>query len=181
MDFKILGPLEVVADGVQVPLGGPKPRRLMAVLLLNRNRVVSTDRLVDLLWAADRPSDAVAGLRSYVSRLRTVLGEVSGRARLEFQAPGYRLTVTDDELDAARFEGMIVRARQDIEAGNDARAERLLDAALGLWRGPALADVELASGPDEAELAPVGQVLAGRLTVRSTARQQEGSQGPEQP
>lgn len=177
MDFKILGPLEVVADGAQVPLGGPKPRRLMAVLLLNRNRVVSTDRLVDLLWAADRPSDAVAGLRSYVSRLRTVLGEVSGRARLEFQAPGYRLTVSDDELDAARFERMMVRARQVIEAGDDAGAERLLAAALGLWRGPALADVELASGPDEAELARLEELRLAATEHRAEALLHLGGAG----
>ena len=84
MEFRILGPLEVVDRGKPVPVGGPKPRALLAVLLLADGAVVSTDRLVTAVWGADPPRDAVGALRAYVSRLRVVLPD-----RLRWRAPGY--------------------------------------------------------------------------------------------
>ena len=111
MEFGILGPLEVTSGGVPVPIGGSKPRALLAVLLLHRDSVVSVDRLVAAMWGDDPPADALSGLRTYVSRLRAVLGGASESPRLRFQAPGYRLSVTAEELDAARFERLVAEAR----------------------------------------------------------------------
>ncbi|MDQ3995375.1 MAG: AAA family ATPase, partial [Actinomycetota bacterium] len=122
MKFRILGPLEVVADGNALDLGGPKQRALLAILLLEANRVVSSDRLIEALWEEAPPGTAQKALQVYVSQLRKLLG----RERLETQAPGYRLRVEPDELDLARFEHL--------------RQEGKLREALALWRGPPLAE-----------------------------------------
>jgi DNA-binding SARP family transcriptional activator len=133
MEFRILGPLEVVEEGQTLSLGGTKQRALLACLLLRANQVVSTDRIVDELWGEEPPATAVKTIQVYVSRLRKELGE----RRLVTRAPGYVLHVERSELDLARFEELVGAAR-----GLDpkAAAEALRD-ALALWRGPALADL----------------------------------------
>src|SRR5438445_1937002 len=103
MDFRILGPLEVVADGQEVPLGGAKQRALLALLLLHANRVVSRDRLIDELWETDPPETARTALQVHVSHLRKALG----RDRIVTQAPGYLVRVEPDELDLERFERLV--------------------------------------------------------------------------
>src|SRR3989440_2723152 len=122
MEFRILGPLEVISDGRALGLGGHKQRTLLALLLLQANRVVSSDRLIDALWEEEPPGTAQKALQVHVSQLRKALG----RERLETKAPGYLLRVERDELDLARFERL--------------RDEGKLDEALALWRGPPLAD-----------------------------------------
>ncbi len=153
VEFRILGPLEVVVDGVPAPVGGPKPRALLAVLLLGRGRVVSTDRLVAALWGDTPPRDAAGGLRAYVSRLRTVVEPGAAAPRLTFRAPGYQLAVADAELDAARFERLVHTARDRAGAGDHAAALELLDTALSLWRGDPLAEFDPAGLDAQAELA----------------------------
>src|SRR4051794_2354553 len=106
MRFRILGPLQVDVDGRTVALGGPKPRTLLAALLVQRGQVVSVDRLIDALWPGRPPSGAVNALRAYVSRLRTAL-----EGRISYRAPGYRVQVADDEFDAAEFEASAAVAR----------------------------------------------------------------------
>jgi len=150
--FRILGPIEVLVDGEPASLGGPKPRALLAVLLLERGRVVSTDRLVTTLWGDEPPRDALGALRAYVSRLRAALGPAADPDRLRFRAPGYQLTVGDDELDAVEFEQLVHSARERAAAGEHDRALELLDAALGLWRGEALAEFDPAELGMQAEL-----------------------------
>ena len=130
MEFRILGPLEVVDRGEPVPVGGPKPRALLAALLLTPGTVVSTDRLVAAVWGAHPPRDAVGALRAYVSRLRAVLPE-----RLRWRAPGYALDVADGELDATEFHRLTGLARERAAVGDHRAAVDLLDTALGLWRG----------------------------------------------
>ena len=89
MDFRILGPLEVAADdGVPVPIGGPKPRALLAELLLHPGVVVPTDRLAAAVWGDAPPPNAPVALRAYVSRLRSALPPLSGAPRLRYRAPG---------------------------------------------------------------------------------------------
>ena len=135
MRFRILGPLEVETDDdAPAALGGPKPRALLAMLLVQRGTVVSVDRLAEALWGGDPPRGAVPALRAYVSRLRTALGG----DRLRHRPPGYVLGAADAEVDAARFEQLAgqARARADDPAG----ALELLDEALALWRGDALAE-----------------------------------------
>ena len=103
MEFRILGPLEVVDDGDAVSLGGTRQRALVAVLLLNANEVVSTDRLLEDVWGERLPETGVKALHVAVSQLRKTLG-AEANGRLATRPPGYVLRVADDELDLHRFE-----------------------------------------------------------------------------
>jgi DNA-binding SARP family transcriptional activator len=133
MDFRLLGPLEVSDNERSLALGGVRQRSLLAVLLLQANELVSTDRLIDQLWGPVPPATALKGIQVYVSRLRKTLGE----GRLATGAPGYALRVEPEELDLARFEQLAAEARRTSPEG----AARKLRKALSLWRGPALADL----------------------------------------
>jgi DNA-binding SARP family transcriptional activator len=135
VEFLVLGPVEARLDGGALPLGGPKQRVLLALLLLNANEVVSRDRLVDSLWGERAPESAQRSLGTYVSRLRTLLGA----DRIERRPPGYLLHVEPGELDLERFEALLEQGRA--AAGDPATAHGHLRDALGLWRGPALADL----------------------------------------
>ncbi len=136
MEFRILGPLEVWDGGAEVSLGGPKPRALLAGLLLHPNEVVPTDRLIDELWGEDSPEDAAAALRVNVSRLRKALPQDV----LTTRSPGYVIRVEPDELDLHRFERLVDEGRSLLARGLAADASERLRDALSLWRGPALAD-----------------------------------------
>ena len=143
LEFNLLGPLEVRGEHGPVSLGTPQQRALLAVLLLNANEVVSRDRLIDELWGEDPPETAAKLVQVYVSRLRKALQpDRAGGAGdvLVTQAPGYLLRVGPDELDVRRFE-LLVEAGQEALSTNEVReaGERFAE-ALGLWRGPALAD-----------------------------------------
>jgi DNA-binding SARP family transcriptional activator/tetratricopeptide (TPR) repeat protein len=122
MEFRILGPLEVLEDGRQIDLGGAKQRALLAILLLHANEVVSTDRLIDALWEEAAPETGRKALQVYVSQLRKALG----KERIITRSPGYRLEVEAGELDLARFQRLL-------EEGKPSEA-------LSLWRGRPLAD-----------------------------------------
>ena len=137
MQFRILGPLEVAAEGAPLAIGGPKPRALLAALLVQPGMVVSTDRLIQAVWGEEPPGDALNALRAYVSRLRTALGPP---VRLFHRVPGYVLDLADGELDAAQFVHLLGAAREHGAAGEHDRVVRTLDAALSLWRGDALAE-----------------------------------------
>ena len=132
MDFKILGPLEVWDGGSQVPVRGARQRALLAILLLHANEVVSTDRLMDLLWG-DSPPEATA-LRVRVSQLRKALG--AGGMAIVTQAPGYVLRLDDEELDLGCFERLVAQAA---DMSPEDAAEQLRS-ALALWRGAPLAE-----------------------------------------
>jgi DNA-binding SARP family transcriptional activator len=132
MEFRLLGPLEVVEHDRVLVLGGGRQRALFAVLLLHANEVVSADRLIDGLWGQTPPATAGKIVQVYVSRLRKELGN----GRLVTRSPGYLLRVERSELDLARFEQFVA------EAGRaDPRSAALkLRRALALWRGPPLAE-----------------------------------------
>jgi DNA-binding SARP family transcriptional activator len=132
LEFRVLGPVEVVVDGRPVALPAAKPRALLADLLLNRNRVVSVDRLVDDLWGEQPPETATKALQGYVSQLRKALGA----DRLLTKPPGYSLKVEDAELDLARFELLVREGRELLGAGDSKAAAKRFDEALELWRGP---------------------------------------------
>jgi len=135
VDFRILGPLEVVGEGRALDLGRPKQRALLAMLLLSPARVVSADRLVEDLWGGEPPADPSGALQVQVSRLRQVLGP----GLVESRRPGYVLAVEPAAVDAVRFEGLAAQGTAALAAGRpDAAA--LLAQALALWRGPALAE-----------------------------------------
>jgi DNA-binding SARP family transcriptional activator len=133
LEFRVLGPLEVIDGDRPLPLGTGQQRTLFAMLLLHANEVVSSDRLIDALWGATPAPTAAKTVQVYVSRLRKELGD----GRVVTRAPGYALQLDRSELDLARFEQLVGEAqRSDPE-----RAADVLRRALALWRGPALADL----------------------------------------
>jgi predicted ATPase/DNA-binding SARP family transcriptional activator len=135
--FGILGATRVVgADGAEIALGGPRRRALLALLMLDAGRMVSTERLIDGLYGAQVPAGVANAVQSQVSRLRQVLP-----VPLEGQLAGYRLAVDPDDVDAHRFQRLSAWGREALAAGDPARAAELLRDALALWRGPALVDV----------------------------------------
>lgn len=136
MEFRLLGPLEVIDGATPLRLASGKQRALLAVLLLSANRTVARDRIVDDLWGADVPASAQKMVQIHVSQLRKALPE----PRLHTRAPGYALDVGEDELDLARFERLVADGREALSQGEAAKAAELLRDALGLWRGPALAE-----------------------------------------
>jgi DNA-binding SARP family transcriptional activator len=137
MQFRILGPLEVTDDDAVVALPGAKQRALLAILLLNANEIVSSDRLIDELWAGKAPESGRTALQVRVSQLRKALGR-AGEA-IETRAPGYVLRLAPGELDLHRFEHLVAQA--DAAADQPALAATKLREALTLWRGPALSDL----------------------------------------
>jgi DNA-binding SARP family transcriptional activator len=132
MEFRILGPIEAYGEGKQVPVGGAKHRALLAVLLLNANRVVSRDRLVDALWEEEPPETAHKAVQVYVSQLRKLLGS----DLLLTRPPGYLLQVEPGMLDLDRFEAVL----QDAREADPGTAANKLREALALFRGRPLAD-----------------------------------------
>jgi DNA-binding SARP family transcriptional activator len=134
LEFRILGPLEVLDDGRPVPVRGAKQRALLALLLLRANEVVSGDRLRDDLWGDEQPATRGTALRVRVSQLRKALG--SGGTAIVTQPPGYSLRIERGQLDLHRFEDLVAEA----ETADPALAASKLREALSLWRGPALAD-----------------------------------------
>ncbi len=135
MRFLVLGPLEVSAETGPIVLGGPKQRAVLAHLLVRANQVVPAEALIDQVWGEEPPEAARNTLQSYISHLRKALGA----DRLEGRTPGYLLHIEADELDAARFERLLHEARDT--NGQADRAAAILREALGLWRGPAFADL----------------------------------------
>ena len=134
--FRILGPLEVLADDEEpLALGGQKQRAVLALLLLRANRVVSSDFLIDTLWGENPPRTAATSLQNSISALRKVLGPDA----LLTRSPGYMLFVQPESFDLARFEQLVADARS-LEP--EERAERLRE-ALALWRGDPLRDIGL--------------------------------------
>ncbi|HEY7729420.1 MAG TPA: BTAD domain-containing putative transcriptional regulator [Gaiellaceae bacterium] len=144
LEFRILGPLAVRVDGASVPIGGPKQRALLALLLLGANRVVPRQRLIGELFVEQSVNSADHALRNQVSRLRKVLAASTGdEPRLVARAPGYLLRVEPGELDLEQFERLVATGRDALAAGDAAAAAAALRAAEGLWQGRALADLEL--------------------------------------
>ena len=136
MDFGILGPLLVSQNGREVPIGAAKQRALLTLLLLRRGEVVPTETLIDELWGEHPPATAVKAVQVYVSQLRKALGE----GLLETRPGGYMLRLEPGALDAARFEGLLTRGRDLLADRDEREAGEVLRDALGLWRGPPLAE-----------------------------------------
>ena len=133
--FQVLGPFEVVVDGRTAHLGGARQRLVLAGLVANANAVVSTDRLIDIVWGDEPPTTALSTMQKYVHRLRASVGN-----RLLTRAPGYLLHINAGESDASRFESLLAAATRLTTAGELRDAIATFDEALGLWRGPAWAE-----------------------------------------
>lgn len=166
---RILGPLEVVGDEGPIPLGGPKQRATLAILLLSVNRIVSVERLADDLYAGAPPVTAVTQVQRQVSELRKVLGADCG---IETRSPGYVIQLAPGQLDLDRFERRTEEAGKALAQGDARRASDLLSEALALWRGFPLDDLafepfaQLATARlDEIRLAAVEQRVNAELAL----------------
>lgn len=135
--LRILGALELIAAGDELPVAGVRQQTLLTLLLLDVGRTVAAARLIDGIWGGRAPATAEAQLRICVSRLRRRLADGGLRDVIRTETGGYRLTVPEDHVDVRRFTRLLDRAGSAEALRNDAEAVRLLRTALGLWRGPA--------------------------------------------
>jgi DNA-binding SARP family transcriptional activator/streptogramin lyase len=149
VEFRILGPLEVVEDGNPVALGTLKERLVLAVLLLHSNEFVSRERMIDDLWGEAPPPTAHKAVNVYLSKVRKTLS-VAGADPITTASGGYRLHVEPEMLDASRAQALVAEAQERVATGELERASERFQQALSLWRGPTLAGLELESrGRDE--------------------------------
>lgn len=140
VEFRVLGALEVMADGRAVDLGPPKQRALLAILILHANEVVPVDRLIDELWGDRAPHRADHSIQVYVSGLREALSPLTGDSTIVWHAPGYVLGVEPAAIDSRRAEHLVADGARRLDAGDLPGAAAMLDQALSMWRGRALTD-----------------------------------------
>ncbi|MET0973149.1 MAG: BTAD domain-containing putative transcriptional regulator, partial [Thermoleophilaceae bacterium] len=166
MDFRVLGPLEVRSDHGPVELKGPKPRAVLAYLLLHANEPVSWDRVADAVWGEDVSSDSRKSVvQVNVSRVRKALGDAD---ILTTQGAFYELRVRPGELDSDRFERYVEEGRNALAAGDPEGAATLLREGLSLWRGAPLADLTFEAFA-QADIARLEEQRLGALETRVTA------------
>jgi YVTN family beta-propeller protein len=160
MEFRILGPLEVLESGRPLALGRLKERVVLGLLLLHANEFVSRERLIDELWGVAPPPTANKAVNVYVSKLRKTLSR-NGHDPIATADGGYRLLLEPDSLDAERARGLLTSANEHLARGDIPTANGFLQEALALWRGPTLAGLPLESFGRE-EVAELDEL---RLTV----------------
>jgi DNA-binding SARP family transcriptional activator len=149
VEFRILGPLEVLEDGSPLPLGRLKERTVLAVLLLHANEFVSRERLIDELWGVAPPATARKAVNVYISKLRKTLS-ANSHDPITTADGGYSLGVGSDLLDVDRMRSLVAAASEHMASGRSEAASRLLQEALAFWRGPTLAGLAFESlGRDE--------------------------------
>jgi len=165
IEFRILGPLEAVSDGAALPLGGARQRALLARLLLDAGRVVSTDRLLDAVWAGEPPRTGITSLQNLVVQLRKVLGAET----IVTRPPGYLIRVEAGQLDLASVRRLVDQAR----ASDPSRRARLLSEALELWRGEPLAELAF----EQFAQAEIGRLVELRLALLEERAEAELSLG----
>jgi DNA-binding SARP family transcriptional activator len=143
LGFGVLGPLLMTTNGARVPLGAPKQRAVLAMLLMRRNRPVSVDALIDAVWDGDPVPAARTSIQSYVSTLRRLVRGAGGNPNtvLASAPPGYQLNVADADCDIGRFMAAKAAGIAAAAAGQCEEASSRLSAALSEWRGPALDDL----------------------------------------
>lgn len=141
--FVLLGPLQMSVDGSVVSVGTPKQRAVLAALVINRNRAVASDALVNAVWGEDPPSEARSSLHAYISNLRRLLRSAGadGRQLLEKASPGYRFNVDDSNVDLGRFTLERGKGLEAATAGRFEDASRHFSAALYEWQGEFLEDL----------------------------------------
>jgi len=170
VEYRILGPIEVERAGRVAQLRGRGPRVLLCTLLLNRNRAVSVDRLIEALWGESAPPTATKTVQVYVSQLRKAMAALGGAAeqQLETHGHGYLLRVEAGELDADRFQALVEQGRELRAGGDSEAAATRLEEALALWRGPALADLAYEEAARE-EIARLDELRIAALEERIDA------------
>jgi predicted ATPase/DNA-binding SARP family transcriptional activator len=142
LEFRVLGPLEVHGEEGSLPLGGRRERVVLALLLLNANRRVSSDEIVAALWGDSPPATASTAVQVVISRLRKLLGE---GAELHTDRGGYLLRIDPAQLDRERVDCLVEEGRTALEEGRPEVASARLREALELWRGPVVADLRYES------------------------------------
>ena len=146
MFFRVLGAFEVISeDGQDLTPSAPKLRRVLALLILNHNKVVQTSSLVDELWGERPPHSSLTTLQTYVYQLRKILPYGNGSAsELLLTKPfAYQAAVSPEQIDVHQFHKLVAEGGAALDAGDALRASEMLNAALALWRGPALAGIQL--------------------------------------
>lgn len=138
--FRILGPIEASGATGDAALGPPKQRALLAILLIHLGEIVSTDRLIDLLWGDRPPRTAAHSVQIYVSELRKALEPLGGGELIVTRQPGYQLHANPESVDAHAFEALVEKGAALIQAGESDAGVSALREAMRLWRGPALTD-----------------------------------------
>ena len=135
MEYRTLGILDVVSDGQSFQLGPPKQRAVLAILLLNANQIVSTDRLIDLIWGDSPPRTAAHSIQIYVSELRRILSAGSPAQVIFTRPPGYVIEAEPDAIDARRFERLIESGTRALQNGDPPRGVAVVGStALGIQR-----------------------------------------------
>ncbi|MFD1149440.1 AfsR/SARP family transcriptional regulator, partial [Saccharothrix hoggarensis] len=138
VEFGVLGPIRAVADGAAVAVGSPREKAVLARLVVDANRVVSVDRLIDAVWQDEPPSSARSQIAIVVHRLRRGLG---GHGVITTASPGYLLRLAAHQSDLLRFDNLVARGRAAAADGDLGGAAGLLREALSLWRGAPLEDL----------------------------------------
>ncbi|GII75738.1 SARP family transcriptional regulator [Sphaerisporangium rufum] len=141
MEIRLLGPVEVWSDGRQVPLGGSKPRALLAALLLGEGRAVTVERLTEVLWQDDPPPTARGIVQTYVALLRRAFTRAGLPEVIVTHRVGYAAKVPPDALDKTVFERLVDQGRREARQEDHRRAGDSFRTALALWRGPALGGI----------------------------------------
>jgi DNA-binding SARP family transcriptional activator len=140
VEYRILGSLQVLADGTVADLGPPKQRAVLAILILHANEIVPTDRLIDLVWTETPPRTAAHSIQIYISELRKTIEPLAAGSVIATRPPGYVLEADPESIDAGRFTQLVADGLRRRSDGDTAAAVRVLRSALDLWHGPALAD-----------------------------------------
>jgi DNA-binding SARP family transcriptional activator len=140
VEYRILGSLEASRDGSLLPLGGSKQRAVLALLLLNANRVLTTDTLIEALWPASPPGKPLTAIQGYVSRLRKILAPDRPFEVILTEPAGYRLPVGEGDLDLFRLESLLRSGKDSLDRDRPEAASKAFSDALALFRGPPLAD-----------------------------------------
>jgi DNA-binding SARP family transcriptional activator len=171
MDFRILGPLEVLDEGNRVALGGSKQRALLALLLLHRGETLGTERLIDELWGERPPTTAAKSVQVHVSRLRKALAP-AGSGLIVTREHGYELAIERELVDAERFERLMGEGRDELAVSHAENAAAALEEALSLWRGRPLDDLayeRFAQGEiarlEQLRLVALEQLIEARLAL----------------
>jgi DNA-binding SARP family transcriptional activator/tetratricopeptide (TPR) repeat protein len=176
VEFGILGPVQVQVQGRPVQVGGARTRAVLAMLVIQANRVVAAEAMASQLWPGLGRERAAANLQVRLSQLRRALRAVGEADRVLTQAPGYLLRAEAGEVDALRFAGLVAQGRALLAGGEPTGAAARLEEALGLWRGLPLAgleDAEWASG----EAARLGEARLAALELRVDAQLAAGEAG----
>ncbi|MEV4502154.1 BTAD domain-containing putative transcriptional regulator [Streptomyces klenkii] len=170
--LRVLGPMSARCDGRDLPLGPPRRRALLALLLIRLGRVVPTELIVDELWGDEPPRRPVATLQSHVSHLRRALDAAAGPGApsvLRYQAPGYVLRLAPEQVDSCRFEDLVSAGRRLLEQRDPLTARDQLTEALGLWHGSPYTEFS-AHPPLADETARLEQVRLAALESYAEAR-----------